>query len=73
MVKERVELYLYSPSGLSWPLLGLTYTFIFILKSYEHITYYFVTFQYDGVESCQAGAFGEVLTADTKQVDTVDG
>jgi hypothetical protein len=23
-VKERVELYLYSPSGLSWPVLGLT-------------------------------------------------
>jgi hypothetical protein len=35
--------------------------------------YYFVTFQYDGVESCQARAFGEVLTTDTKQVNTVDG
>ena len=29
VVKERVELYLYSPSGLSWPVLGLTFTFTF--------------------------------------------
>jgi hypothetical protein len=27
-VKERVELYLYSPSGPSWPLLGRTFTFV---------------------------------------------
>jgi hypothetical protein len=32
-VKERVELYLYSPSGPSWPVLGRT------LLSYLYITY----------------------------------
>jgi len=26
-VKERVDLYLYSPSGPSWPVIGLTFTF----------------------------------------------
>jgi hypothetical protein len=26
-VKERVELYLYFPSGLSWPVLGVSFTF----------------------------------------------
>jgi hypothetical protein len=26
-VKERVEIYLYSPSGPSWPVLGFTFTF----------------------------------------------
>jgi len=28
-IKERVELYIYSPSGRSWPVLGLTFTFTF--------------------------------------------
>ena len=30
-VEERVELYLYSPSGLSWPVLGWTFTFTFTI------------------------------------------
>jgi hypothetical protein len=29
-VKERVELYVYSPSGPSWPVIGCTFTFTFI-------------------------------------------
>jgi hypothetical protein len=30
-VKERVDLYLYSPYGASWPVLGWTFTFNFII------------------------------------------
>jgi len=32
-VKERVELYVYSPSGLSWPVLGWTLPFTFTCNS----------------------------------------
>ena len=35
-VKERVELYFYSPSGLSWSLIGWTFTF----TSKEHVLYF---------------------------------
>jgi hypothetical protein len=38
-----------------------------------HIVCAFVTFQYAGTKSCKARAFGEVLTADPKQVDTANG
>ena len=30
---ERVELYLYSPSGPLWPVIGRTFTFTFLLRS----------------------------------------
>jgi hypothetical protein len=32
-VKERIELYLYSPSGPSWPVLGLNAPFTFLAKN----------------------------------------
>jgi hypothetical protein len=32
-VKERVELYLYSPSGSSWPVLGRTYLYLYLYLS----------------------------------------
>jgi len=32
VVKERVELYLYSPSGPSWPVLVFTFTFTFLIE-----------------------------------------
>jgi len=32
VVNERVELYLYSPSGPSWPVLGFTFTFTFPIE-----------------------------------------
>ena len=34
-VKERVELYLYSPSGPSWPVLGRTLPFTFLYPRQE--------------------------------------
>jgi hypothetical protein len=34
-VKERVELYLYSPSGLSWPVLGKTLYLYLLLSARE--------------------------------------
>jgi len=34
-VEERVELYLYSPSGLSWPVIGETLRFTFTLVGME--------------------------------------
>ena len=39
-VKERVELYLYSPSGPSWPVLGRTLPFTFYLYECvkQHVT-----------------------------------
>ena len=36
-VKERVELYLYSPSGSSWPVLGWTLPFTFTSPLHESI------------------------------------
>jgi hypothetical protein len=36
-VKERVELYLYSPSGPSWPVLGKTLTLPFCLNTYIYV------------------------------------
>jgi hypothetical protein len=33
-VKERVELYLYSPSGPSWPVLGRTYLYLFTYEDF---------------------------------------
>jgi hypothetical protein len=35
-VKERVELYLYSPSGPSWPVLGRTLHFTFYTHTHTH-------------------------------------
>jgi hypothetical protein len=35
-VKERVELYFYSPSGPSWPVLGRTLPFTFTLYTHTH-------------------------------------
>jgi hypothetical protein len=34
-VKERVELYLYSPSGPSWPVIGLPFFFFFSSSSFS--------------------------------------
>jgi hypothetical protein len=34
-VKERVELYLYSPSGPSWPVIGRTLPFLIIIQSHN--------------------------------------
>jgi hypothetical protein len=34
-VKERVELYFYSPSGPSWPVLGLNFPFIFFTRTHS--------------------------------------
>jgi hypothetical protein len=38
-VKERVQLYLYSPSGPSWPVLGRTLTF-FVVYIYIYICFF---------------------------------
>jgi hypothetical protein len=32
-VKERVELYLYSPSGPSWPVTGRTYLYLYVIRN----------------------------------------
>ena len=40
-VKERVELYLYSPSGFSWPVLGRT-----LLLLYLHFTLFIYSLRY---------------------------
>jgi hypothetical protein len=37
-VKERVELYLYSPSGPSWPVLGLNLPLSFIIIVIINVT-----------------------------------
>ena len=41
-VKERVELYLYSPSGPSWPVLGWTLPLLFKFPAFK-AKYYFIT------------------------------
>ena len=38
-VKERIQLYIYSPSGLSWPVLG--WSLLFLHTFSHHITYWF--------------------------------
>jgi hypothetical protein len=43
-VKERVELYLYPPSGPSWPLLGLT---LLLLYNYYYYYYYYYYHHHD--------------------------
>jgi len=39
-VKERVELYLFSPSGPLWPVLGWTYLYLYLLILYLYIYIY---------------------------------
>ena len=38
-VKERVELYLYFPSGLSWPVLGWTLPYYYYYHHHHHYNY----------------------------------
>jgi hypothetical protein len=45
-VKERVELYLYSPSGPSWPVLGGTLHFIQYIYIYIQYTYISIKYIY---------------------------
>ena len=42
-VKERVQLYLYSPSGLSWPVLGQTLPFTYIIRIFFSCTSFMLT------------------------------
>ena len=37
---ERVELYLYSPSGPQWPVIGRTFTFTFTANTKKELVYY---------------------------------
>jgi hypothetical protein len=51
-VKERVELYLYSPSGPSWPVLGWTLPYLYRISPKTGHCQYFTSSSYWSLFSC---------------------